>query len=182
MPTGRIAMNVIEQVLRLPHVWGRSQREIGSACGLSIGAVNGLLQRAEPAGLGWPLPAGLDGDGLKEWLHGKPSGRWPDARRAALDFAAMHTELSRRGARGASVRVGAGGEFVLLRGSELGPGRGELARVARVVPEFFGGSSEIVVPGYVPGNIIRVMRPSRLCALRPPSASVARAAPAPQGA
>ena len=89
-------MNVIEEVLRMRHGCGRSQREIGSACGLSVGAVNGLLQRAELAGLGWPLPAGLDADGLHERLYGKASGRRPDARRAALDFGSMHKELSRR--------------------------------------------------------------------------------------
>ena len=31
MPTRRIAMNVIEDVLRMRHACGRSQREIGSA-------------------------------------------------------------------------------------------------------------------------------------------------------
>ena len=89
-------MNVIEEVLRMRHGCGRSQREIGSACGLLVGAVNGLLQRVELAGLGWPLPAGLDADGLHERLYGKASGRRPDARWAALDFGAMHKELSRR--------------------------------------------------------------------------------------
>ena len=77
-------MNVIEEVLRMRHGCGRSQREIGSACGLSLGAVNGLRQRAERAGLGWPLPAGLDADGLHERLYGKASGRRPDARRSPV--------------------------------------------------------------------------------------------------
>lgn len=55
-----------------------------------------MPQLAELAGLGWPVPTDLDADGLRERLYGKPSGQRPDARRAALDFAAMHTELSRR--------------------------------------------------------------------------------------
>ena len=89
-------MNVLEVVLRIRYAYGRSRREIGSACGLSVGVVNGLLQRADLAGLGWPLPTGLNADGLREWVYGKPSGRRPDARREALDFAAMDKELNRR--------------------------------------------------------------------------------------
>ena len=37
----------------------------------------------------------LDADGLRERVYGKPSGRRPDARREALDFAAMYKELNR---------------------------------------------------------------------------------------
>lgn len=50
-------MNVIKVVPRMRY-----------ACGLSVGAVNGSLQRADLAGLGWRLPAGLDVDGLYERL------------------------------------------------------------------------------------------------------------------
>ena len=96
MPTRRIAMNVLEEVLRMRRGCGRSQREVGSVCGLSVGVVNGLLQRADRAGLRWPLPTGLDAAGLRERVYGKPSGRRPDARREALDFAAMDKELNRR--------------------------------------------------------------------------------------
>ena len=35
---------------------------------LSVGVVNGLLQRADLAGLRWPLSAGLYADGLHERL------------------------------------------------------------------------------------------------------------------
>ena len=89
-------MDVIEEVLRMRHECGRSQREIARACGLSAGGVNQLLQRADLAGLGWPLPADLDAEGLRERLYGRPSGGRRDPRREALDFAAMHAELSKR--------------------------------------------------------------------------------------
>ena len=75
MPTRRIAMNVLEEVLRMRHGSGRSQRKIGSACGLSVGVVNRLPQRAELSGLGWPLPAGMDADGLHKRLYGRATGR-----------------------------------------------------------------------------------------------------------
>ena len=89
-------MNVLGEVLRMRQGCGRSRREIGSVWGLSVGLVNGLLQRADLASLGWPLSAGLDADGLHERVYGKPSGRRPDACREVLDFAAMYKELSRR--------------------------------------------------------------------------------------
>ena len=60
MPRGRMAMEAIEEILRLHHECERSQREIARSCGLSAGAVNGLLQRAARAGLGWPLQEGME--------------------------------------------------------------------------------------------------------------------------
>ena len=234
MPTRRVAMDVIEEVLRMRHECGRSQREIARACALSVAAVNQLLQRATVAGLGWPLPPDLDAEGLRERLYGRPSGGRRDARREALDFAAMHKQLSRRksltlqqlwreyreahadgygysqycelywewkarrspvmlqehkageklfvayagqtvpihdAARGASFRGGAGGEFVLLRGSELGARRGELDRVARARLGIFRGLPGGVGPGLCarahnpgptpPGR--RAGSPSRAC-------------------
>ena len=70
-------MDVIEEVLRMPHAYGRSQREIGSACGLSVGAVNGLLLRAVIVGLGWPSPLPpppTGGGALRACCKSPPSG------------------------------------------------------------------------------------------------------------
>lgn len=98
-------MNVIEELLRMRHTYGRSQREIGGACGLSNGTANGLPQRSGLAGLRWPLPAGLAEDGLHERLYGYPSGRrgiqarsW-HARRRGLKvcaWACLHAERPSR--------------------------------------------------------------------------------------
>ena len=87
-------MHVLEEVLRLRHECGRSQREIARACGISAGAVNQVLQRAAQAG--GPLPAELEEEGLQERLYGSRAGGRRDARRAAWDFAGMHAQLSRR--------------------------------------------------------------------------------------
>ena len=59
MAKARVAMKVIEEVLRLPHECGRSQREIARSCGLSAGAVDKLLLLAGQAGVAWPLPTDL---------------------------------------------------------------------------------------------------------------------------
>lgn len=85
-------MDMIEDLLRMRHGCGRSQREIGIVRGLSVGTVNRLLQRTDLAGLGWTLPAGLDTDGLHERLNVRPSDGQPDARQEALGCATTHNE------------------------------------------------------------------------------------------
>ena len=55
MAKARVAVSVIEEVLRLHHECGRSQREIARSCGLSAGAVNKLLRLA-----GQPARGGAD--------------------------------------------------------------------------------------------------------------------------
>lgn len=65
-----------------------------------------------------------------------------------------NTQAEGAGALGAGVRGGAGGEIVVRRGSDLGQGE-ESWRGARMLAlEFFGGSVEVLVPDYIPGNII----------------------------
>ena len=97
MPRGRVAdMHLIEEVLRLRYGFGRSQREVARSCDVSLGTVNTLLQKAEEAGLGWPLPEGLDKGQLHERLYGCPAGGKDPPRREAIDFAAVHKELSER--------------------------------------------------------------------------------------
>ncbi|MDD3761435.1 MAG: IS21 family transposase [Acidithiobacillus sp.] len=87
-------MKAIYEVLRL-HAAGFSQRQIVQACRLSKGAVSKYLQLAAQAGLSWPLPDDIDAAGLEARLF--------PARRAAShsilipDFAAIHTQLQRKG-------------------------------------------------------------------------------------
>ncbi|MDE0260877.1 MAG: IS21 family transposase [Bryobacterales bacterium] len=96
MPRARIAMDSIQEILRLHHECGCSQREIARSCGLAAGTVNRLLQQAGQAGLEWPLPPDWDEAELHRRLYGGPSGARPSARRQTLDFAAVHKQLSRR--------------------------------------------------------------------------------------
>ena len=46
MPRERIAMQHIEEILRLRHEAGRTQREIASGCGMSQSRVQKVLARA----------------------------------------------------------------------------------------------------------------------------------------
>ena len=94
MPRNRIAMYRIEEVLRLRHEAGRSQREIASSCGMVQSSVHKVLAHARAAGLGWPLPAGLDEPALHELLYGRPTPSQAGVRhRAEPDFEHLQREL-----------------------------------------------------------------------------------------
>jgi hypothetical protein len=69
MPTQRLSMRRIREVLRLRHQ-GLTERVIARMLGVSNGVVHGYLRRARLAGLSWPLPEG-------QWWakrNGRPSG------------------------------------------------------------------------------------------------------------
>jgi transcriptional regulator with XRE-family HTH domain len=65
MPGERLSMRKIREVLRLRLGQGLPQRAVAESLGLSQGAVNSYMARARRAGLGWPLPDGLDDAGLE---------------------------------------------------------------------------------------------------------------------
>src|SRR5271154_5338401 len=62
MPTERLSMRHIREVLRLHHSVGMSQRAVARSLGLAQGTVSKYLNRTRRAGLTWPLPPELDGD------------------------------------------------------------------------------------------------------------------------
>ena len=96
MPTGRLNMRRIRDVLRLKFAQGLSERAISASLGLGKGSVGSYLQRARQAGLSWPLPEGLDDDGL-ELLLFPASPSVPDPNRPVPDWSAIDKELRKRG-------------------------------------------------------------------------------------
>ena len=65
MPTERLLMRQIREILRLRWACGLPQRAVARACGVGLGTVSEYCRRAAQAGLSWPLPDDLD-DGLLE--------------------------------------------------------------------------------------------------------------------
>ena len=61
-------MRKTAEILRLKHEAGLSNRQISQSCGLSHPTVAKYLERAEEAGLSWPLPKDLDEDQLEQRL------------------------------------------------------------------------------------------------------------------
>jgi transposase len=96
-----VSMRQIKEVLRLKHAHQLSIREIARSCGLPASTVNDYLARAQAAGLGWPLPEGLDDQQLQQQLlnasQAPPEASPPaEPPRPLPDWAQIHKELGRR--------------------------------------------------------------------------------------
>ncbi len=96
MPTKRLSMRKLSEVLRLKFEGGLSHAQIGRACKISKGAVTKYLQRAQAMGLSWPLPDGLDDAALERLLYPAKGERSRPSRYADPDFAAIHRGLMRK--------------------------------------------------------------------------------------
>lgn len=96
MPTERLTMRRIRDVLRLKFGQGLSERAIAVSLGLGKGSVGTYVRRAGRAGLSWPLPEGLDDDSL-ELLLFPAAPTVPDPDRPLPDWAMIDRELRRPG-------------------------------------------------------------------------------------
>ena len=224
-------MRKIKDILRLRHEAGLAYRGIASALNIGYGTVVDYLNRAEHAGIGWPIPDDLNERDLGRLLF--PTQPVSGQRRfTEPDFPTIHQELKHKGVTkhllwqeyrqchpddGYSYaqfchryRLWAGCQQRSMRqvhraGEKLfvdycgptmaivNPDTGE-CRPAQIFVavlgasnytfacaswsqtqadwlkahvkafEFFGGVPELVVPDYVPRNVINVMFPPPLCA------------------
>lgn len=96
MPTPRISMRKIRDVLRLRWQSGLSYRQIASSLGLGHSTIAEYLRRAKVEGLSWPLPEQLSDARLEAMLFGgppsagkpeKPTPNWPQ----------VHQDMGRKG-------------------------------------------------------------------------------------
>ena len=96
MPRKRLSMRQVYDVLRLKWGSGLSARQIAHSLHLSRPTVAAYVQRAQAAGLVWPLPEALDAVALERLLF--PSAATPQAATPpAPDWAQVHHELKRPG-------------------------------------------------------------------------------------
>ena len=72
MPTERISMRKLKEILRLRFEAGLSYRQITAAAQVSVGVAAKYVAQAEGAGLTWPLPENQDEAALAHLL-GKAS-------------------------------------------------------------------------------------------------------------
>src|SRR5512146_2506431 len=93
-----INMRYVKDILRLKHQNQLSVREIAGSCGLPASTVGDYLQRAETAGLTWPLPEGITDAELMERLL-KPAVASPPSGPAKPlpDWASIHEQLRHKG-------------------------------------------------------------------------------------
>ena len=88
-------MRKIKEVLRLKHEAKLSNRAIARSCNISHKTVKRYLERAQEAGLGWPLPEGMDEEALEEMLF--PGAPRDKAKVDLPEMARVHMELKRKG-------------------------------------------------------------------------------------
>ncbi len=88
-------MRMIREILRLHYSCGLSKSKISQAIGCARSSIREYIQRAEKAGLTWPLPPELDDDDLLEkHLYKEIS---PEKQRPQPDCNAIHQELKKKG-------------------------------------------------------------------------------------
>ncbi|MGH9226173.1 MAG: IS21 family transposase, partial [Acidimicrobiales bacterium] len=87
-------MRKITEVLRL-RAAGMNSRDIAVSVGAGKTTVYEYLARAEAAGVGWPLPEGMDEEALDARLFPPPSGELA-ARRPVPQWRDVHRELKRK--------------------------------------------------------------------------------------
>lgn len=95
MARKRLSMRKIKETLRLRHAGGLSIRAIARACSIGKETVREYLCRASEAGIGWPLPDGLDEEALEQCLF--PSAKKTPEKRSCSNWALVHQELGRKG-------------------------------------------------------------------------------------
>ena len=66
-------MRRTKEILRLRFESGLGLRQIARGLLISVGTVHDYLQRAETAGIKWPLPEGFDDDRLEAALFPQPT-------------------------------------------------------------------------------------------------------------
>ncbi len=96
MPSERLLMRRIRELLRLKHENGLSSRQIACALGISKGSVGSYLQRAQASDLSWPLPADLTDTALERMLFA-PLVVEAETSRPMPNWAYMDQELRRPG-------------------------------------------------------------------------------------
>ena len=91
-------MRYVKDILRLKHQNQLSVREIAGSCGLPASTVGDYLQRAEAAGLTWPLPEEISEAQLTERLF-RPAEAPPPSgvAKPVPDWPALHEQLRRKG-------------------------------------------------------------------------------------
>jgi transposase len=93
VPRPHISMRKIRDALRLNLGEGLSLRGVAASLQVPFTTVGDHVRRAKEAGLGWPLPEGLDDDALEALLFSAPAP--PAEARPLPDWKKVHVELRR---------------------------------------------------------------------------------------
>lgn len=96
MPTERIAMRRVREMLRLRLDAGLSINEVARRTSVARSTLREMLQRFERSGLGWPLPLDLSDQELETQLYAGNGAKPGMRRRIEPDWAALNRELKKK--------------------------------------------------------------------------------------
>ena len=96
MPTERLTMRKVKEVLRLKWGNGLSDRQTAKSCCIARSTVAEYICRAKRAGLSWPLPEGLDESDLERLLF-PPQPSISTQERPVPEWSHVYQELKRKG-------------------------------------------------------------------------------------
>jgi len=97
MPTQRLSMRRIKQLLTMHYGAGASTRAIGRELGIAPSTVREYLGRATAAGIGWPLAADVSDESLVARLFVNAGVRTGARFHAEPDWPSLVRELKRPG-------------------------------------------------------------------------------------
>ena len=95
MPTERIAMRRVREMLRLTRDAGMSVSEVARRTGVARSTLREMIARFDGAGLTWPLPLDLPDSELETRLYGEAGTKQGYRRRPEPDWAALNREMKR---------------------------------------------------------------------------------------
>lgn len=96
MANRSISMRMAREILRLYFGLHLKKRQIGRACGVAPSTVVDYIQRAEEAGISWPLPEDLDDTAIEALLNERKGSPKP-SRRPLPAMDEIHLELRKKG-------------------------------------------------------------------------------------
>ncbi len=96
MPTERIAMRRVREILRLRLDAGLSSQEAAGRMGVARSTLREMQRRFDRSGLPWPLPLDLTDADLESRLYGGAGTKQGHRRRVEPDWATLNRELKRK--------------------------------------------------------------------------------------
>ena len=96
MPTTRLTMRKIREVLRLTFDCRLTKRQIAKSCAIARSTVDEYVRRFATSGLSWPLSPATDDEKLEQLLFPPAPVVASDKPREPPDFVSIHRELRRK--------------------------------------------------------------------------------------
>ncbi len=97
MAAERLSMRKTKEILRLYYGMGLGKRQIARSCTVSPSTVVEYIQRAEKAGIGWPLPEEWDDTTLEAMMFSEGKHHKKEVDRPLPDMQEIHKELKNKG-------------------------------------------------------------------------------------